>query len=350
MSNLRLRPGKGAFFPEQWVKAMFVFFLSFSVFGTIPGEAAERPSSIPGVEIVCETALDCLRILRLENESLELRARAIVTLGALKENRAVPDLISILQDHEWGKKVYHYEDTPQSLLTITAIRALGTIGDRRGLPALVDFVNKEPYVQYRVLAAENIRMIGVDQQDIPALLPLLNDPHTSVRHVIFEAIRFADDPVSRSYTRRFINFVPRADMIEDTITPEPASRSLGVPVYPGSQYVYCASASERWIMHEQPATLKEVSWVHTFLTEDPIETVVDYYKNKLSLRPRSRKEIEKNYRYIGLSETDMPFIGEARGFIVERTNQFYFPAPVVLVSVYADSILDGTAVTIFAPR
>ena len=315
---------------------------------TIPAD--EPPLSIPDVEMVCESAVGCIRLVRLELENSEIRGRAIVTLGALKEKQAVPDLISIVQGHRYGDHVYHYNDAPDSLLVVTAIRALGTIGDRRAIPALIEFIQKEAYIQFRVLAAETIKMIGVDREDIPRVLDLLNDPHTSIRYVIFEAIRFADDPVSKRYTQRFVSYIPRADMIEDSVTPLPNTRSLGVPIYQKGRYVFSASASEGWIMREEPVSLGKSRWVHTFLTQEPLDEVVKFYEAALNRQAKTQQEIERDYVYTGATYSDTTFIKEGYGFIIKKSDRPVLRNPVVVVSIFRDDILDGTAVTIYAPK
>ena len=310
--------------------------------------ALDPPPSIAGVEPVCNTVPDCLKLLR--SEDLQIRDEAVLTLGRLKDPRAVPYLLDIVRRHVYGNNVYFYDATPTSDLVITAMRALGAIGDRRAVPVLVDFVKKEPFIQYRVLAAEMIRQIGIITENIPDLLSLLNDPHTSVRFVIFETIRRADDPVSKQYTQRFINYVPRADMIEDSVTVPPALESIGVPLYPGARYLFYVSASEQWIMRERPQKLTKTRWLHTFLTEAPLKQVVAHYEGIFIRKAMARAQIEEQYNYSGEEDPEPSFIGEGFGFILKKTERNGLRAPVIVVSIYQDKVLGGTAITISAPK
>jgi hypothetical protein len=215
---------------------------------------------------------------------------------------------------------------------------------------MVEFIKKEPFIQLRVLAAEMIRLIGVDPPDVPLLLDLLNDPHTSLRFVIFEAIRRSDDPVAKRYTQRFMNYIPRADVIEDSVTPPPTPESIGVPIYPTSRYLLYASVSDQWIMRERPQRLSKTRWLHTFLTQDPVKTVVSYYERILREKALPRTEIEKSYRYSSEEDADLAYIGQGFGFILKKAERSDLTAPVIVVSVYEDKVLEGTAITISAPR
>jgi hypothetical protein len=327
---------------------LLIVMAGFSMVRAYPAQAADPPVPIPGLKPVCNTVSEC--ISRLEDEDPTVRDEAILTLGRIKDPQAVPYLIEIVKKHVYGKDVYFYDINPASHLALTAIRALGAIGDRRAIPVLVDFVKGEPFIQYRVVAAEMIRLIGVEPENIPSLLELLNDPHTSVRFVIFETIRRADSPVSKKYTQRFINYVPRADMIDDSVTPVPDPDSIGVPIYPGAKYLYYVSASEQWIMRERPQKLTKTRWLHTFSTPDSVKKVVKYYEGVFRRKAVTRAQIEQQYNYSGEEDPEPTFIGEGFGFIINRTDRASLPVPVVVVSVYEDKLLQSTAVTISAPR
>lgn len=303
---------------------------------------------LPGVQLVCNTVPDCLQLLGSDDP--KIKGGAIATLGALRDPRAVPHLIGIVQQHVYGNDVYFYQDTPTSYAVVTAMRALGAIGDRKALPVLMDFIKKERFIQYRVLAAEMIRMIGVDRENIPFLLKLLNDSHSSVRFIIFETIRFADDPVSKLYTKRLVHFIPRADMIEDSITPLPHLESIGVPVYPDAVYLFYASVSERWIMRERPRGLRKVHWLHTFLTKDPLKRVVAYYEDVFDQKVRPLNRSERQYIYAEEEGFQQEMFGRVFGFIVNSGERAGINPPEVVVSLYEDRVLDGTAITLSAPK
>ena len=332
-------------------------FKGFWVFSVLisscfyPGRLqAEEFPTIQGVETTCSSTASCLRLLRLEGEDFSVRLNAVVTLGALRDPLAVPDLIEIVRNHAYRDRVYHYEDTPHSLLVVTALRALGTIGDRQSIPVLIQFIQKEAYIQFRVLAADMIRMIGIEPEDVPMLLPLLNDPHTSIRFVIFETIRFADDPVSKRYTRRFVNYVPRADMIEDSVTTSADAYSIGVSIYPGSEYLFYASASDEWIMRKWPARLDDLRWLHTFFTMDSVGEVLSYYERLFDKNAKRLSDGARRFNFGDAEDVGNEFIGEAFGFILRKTEEPSLRASILLVSIYEDKVLEGTAISFYAPK
>ena len=330
-------------FPVILLPVLSGFYVFLSL-----GHATELTRTVPGVGFVCENFPSCLNLLKSDDPKIV--GGAIATLGELKDPRAVPDLIRIVQQHNFGEDVYHYEDTPTSHTVVTAIRALGAIGDRQALPVLIDFTKKEEYIQYRVLAAEMIRMIGIDREDIPSLLTLLNDPHSSIRFVIFETIRFADDPVSKSYTMRLINYVPRVDMIDDTINTFPHMEAIGVPIYPGTDYLFYASVSDSWIMREHARQLMKVHWLHTFLTKDSLEDVKEYYENILKRKPVELSRLGRQYIPMSEEELERDFIGQGFSFVIRKKEHRSLSAPIVVISLYEDKVLNGTAITVSAPK
>ncbi|HEY5595032.1 MAG TPA: HEAT repeat domain-containing protein [Nitrospiria bacterium] len=313
-----------------------------------PVHAVHQPPDIPGVKPVCATTEECLDKIRSDDPAV--KDEAVSTLGQLKDPRSVPPLIEIVRNHVPNKDEYFADIRRDNYTVVTALRALGMIGDRRAIPVLVEFIKREPFIQLRVLAAEMIRLIGMSSRDVPMLLDLLNDPHTSLRFVIFEAIRRSDDPVNKRYTQRFENYVPRADVIEDSVTPPPAPESIGVPIYPKALYLLYASASDQWIMREKPQRLSKARWLHTFFTKDPLKKVAAYYEDVLGEKSLGREEIEKTYRYGGEDDAEPAYIGQGVGFILKKADRPELKAPVVLVSVYEDKVLEGTAITISAPK
>jgi hypothetical protein len=307
-----------------------------------------QPPKIPGIQPICNAVDPCLKLL--DDPDPAVRDAAATRLAFLKDPKSVPPLIKIVEAHVPGGDQYFADMRRDNSLALTAMRTLGAIGDRRALPALIEFAKKEPFIQLRVLAAEMIRQIGVRTSDIPSLLDLLNDPHTSVRYVIFEAIRRADDPVTKRYTQRFVSFVPRADVMEDSVTNPPKPEQIGVPIYAGSTYLLYASASDTWIMRERPQRLSKTKWLHTFLTKDPVKQVVGFYEAAFRKRALTRAEIEKQYNYSGADDPDPKYIGDGYGFVLSKGEREALRAPIVVLSVYEDKILEGTAITISAPK
>jgi len=310
--------------------------------------AVDPPPDIPGVKPICSTPEECLAKSRSDDPAVQ--DEAVLILGRLKDPSSVPPLIEIVRNHVPDKDDYFADIRRDNYTVVTALRALGAIGDRRAVPALVEFIKSERFIQLRVLAAEMIRQIGLETPDVPLLLDLLNDPHTSVRFVIFEAIRRSDDPLTKRYTQRFMNYIPRADVIEDSVSNPPSAEGLGVPPYPASKYLLFASASNDWVMREWPERLSKVRWLHTFFTQDPVKTVVRYYEGILGEKAQPRTEIEKSYRYSGADDPEPAYIGQGFGFILKKDERPGLKSAVVVVSIYEDKVLNGTAITISAPR
>lgn len=306
-----------------------------------------QPPDVPGVNQVCNTVDSCLALV--ESSDPMVRDSAVTRLGRYKDPKAVPALIKIVEGHTPNSDEYFADVQRDTSIVYTAMRALGVIGDRRAIPVLIEFVKKEPFIQLRVLGAEMIREIGTKTEDIPLLLDLLNDPHTSVRYVIFEAIRRGDDPITKRYTQRFASYVPRADVIEDSVTPLPKPEEIGVPIYPKGRYLYYASASDRWIMREKPQRLSKTRWLHTYLTADTVKQVVDFYEGAFRKRAITRAEIEKQHNYSGEEDPDPKYMGEGFGFILSKGERASLRDPLVVLSIYEDKILGGTAITLSAP-
>lgn len=80
-------------------------------------------------------------LLDLRNLQNPLRSEAAARLGELKAQEAVPDLVAALKDSDW-------------FLVVRAARALGEIGDRRAIAALIDAMsNRFPAVPAAVAEA-----------------------------------------------------------------------------------------------------------------------------------------------------------------------------------------------------
>ncbi|MBI3995910.1 MAG: hypothetical protein HY349_08045, partial [Nitrospirae bacterium] len=90
--------------------------------------------------------------------------------------------------------------------------------------------------------------------------------------------------------------------------------------------------------------------LHTFLTKDPLEKVMAHYEKLLEEKGLTRSEIEKTYRYGGDDDPEPAYIGRGGGFILKKADRPDLKAPLVLISVYEDKVLEGTAITISAPK
>jgi cyclophilin family peptidyl-prolyl cis-trans isomerase/HEAT repeat protein len=117
-------------------------------------------------------------------ESRVGRAFAARGLGALKDPAAVETLVPLAKD--WAR------DTGAA---VAAVRALGSIGDRRAGPVLIDLLRAkglDPLLRLEVIAAlASTRAVGA----FDVLLPLAQDPVPAVRAAVFAALR-AVDPMS----------------------------------------------------------------------------------------------------------------------------------------------------------
>ncbi len=331
-------------FPRHLIRFVLILCLGFPRLAA----AVHVPPEIPGTQPVCASSRDCLELIRSADPAV--KDEAVLILGKLKDPNSVLPLIEIVKGHVPNRDEHFADIRRDNYTVVTAVRALGMIGDRRALPTLAEFIKREPFIQLRVLAAEMIRQMGLRTEDIPFIFDLLNDPHTSVRYVIFEAIRRADDPISKQYTQRFINYMSRADVIEDSVTRPPPLSAIGVPIYAEATYLLYASASDDWIMRERPQRLSKTRWIHTFLTKDPIKKVVAFYESALDEAAVARAVIEKSYSYRGEEETEGAYIGVGVGFILKKAERPDLRVPVVIVSIYEDKILEGTAITISSPR
>ena len=117
-------------------------------------------------------------------ESRVGRAFAARGLGALKDPAAVETLLPLVKDWE--------RDTRAA---VAAARALGSIGDRKAGPALIDLLRAkglDPLLRLDVIAAlASMRATGA----FDALLPLAQDPVPAVRAAVFAGL-CAVDPLS----------------------------------------------------------------------------------------------------------------------------------------------------------
>ncbi len=112
------------------------------------------------------------------------RAFAARGLGALREPAAVDALVPLAKD--WAR------DTGAA---VAAVKALGSIGDRRAGPVLIDLLRTkglDPLLRLEVIGAlASMRAAGA----FNLLLPLAEDPVPAVRAAVFTGLR-AIDPLS----------------------------------------------------------------------------------------------------------------------------------------------------------
>lgn len=107
-----------------------------------------------------------------------LRVECVGILGEIKDERAVPVIISVLEE----KRV---------TMRYNAARALGKIGDSRATPALIKVLNDNEW-EVRFYAAEALGAIGDVQASKPLADLLLSDSQQKVRLVAIQALDNVD--------------------------------------------------------------------------------------------------------------------------------------------------------------
>jgi HEAT repeat protein len=172
----------------------------------------------------------------LKDRTVTVRQRAIVALGRIKDLQALPALVDILLENrresyeanqairKFGKKavpelVRAFERTKNRQLMLlliemkyegafdlvvqlleskefsmpqTAIRELGTLGDRRAIPHLIPQLNSNNPIS-RAESARALGKLGATEA-IPAMLNLLKDdelfgPYSNIYHAVTEAFQ-----------------------------------------------------------------------------------------------------------------------------------------------------------------
>lgn len=172
----------------------------------------------------------------LKDRTVTVRQRAIVALGRIKDVQALPALVDILLENrresyeanqairKFGKKalpelIRAFERTKNRQLMLlliemkyegafdlvvqlleskefsmpqTAIREMGTLGDRRAIPHLIPQLNSNNPIS----RAESARALGKLEatEAVPAMLNLLKDdelygPHSNIYHAVTEAFQ-----------------------------------------------------------------------------------------------------------------------------------------------------------------
>ena len=157
-----------------------------------------------------------------------------------------------------------------------SLHTLGSSTKRTYVPTILK-IFKSDEVVLRIAAADALGMIGLQDGDAEALVPLVNDPVPDVRMAVGHAISRGKGPELSRLGGRLMGLYPGAT--PDTL-PNPAK--LPLPVLPQSTYLYYAS---------DPASGR-VSYV----TKDSNETTA-FYKNKAKKGPFKFDEFQEKYRY-----------------------------------------------------
>lgn len=117
-------------------------------------EAAEHLSEFGNIERVVSSLLEML-----ENRHPHVLKAVVRTLGDIKNPRAIPELTGLLFDYD-----------THSDLREAVVSALGKIGDAEAVPALIQVVQEDPEVLVRITA---VRALGLLGESAAAAIPTL---------------------------------------------------------------------------------------------------------------------------------------------------------------------------------
>jgi hypothetical protein len=137
-----------------------------------PGNRDENKKSEETTVKESKTRLS-LYLELLKSPSARVRERAAVALGELGDRRAVPALIETLKDED-------------AVVREHAASALSDLGDRRAVPALIETLRDENAV-VREHAATALGSLG-DKQAVPAMIEALRDKDAVVREHVATAL------------------------------------------------------------------------------------------------------------------------------------------------------------------
>lgn len=156
------------------------------------------------------------------------------------------------------------------------LQTLGSSTDRTYLPAILGiFKSYEP--ELRIAAADALGMIGLQDGDAEALVPLVNDPVPDVRMALGEAIGRGKSPALNLLGQRVMALYPGA-----TPDSSPDPGKLPVPVLPQSTYLFYGS----------DPTVGRVSYV-----AKDLNATTAFYKGKAKKGPFKFDEFREKYRF-----------------------------------------------------
>jgi hypothetical protein len=182
----------------------------------------------------------------------------------------------------------------ESLLT------LGSTADRAYLPDIIRIFKSEE-VELRMAAADAIGMIGPQDQDVDAIVPLTNDPVPDVRAAVSNMIgRGKGNAISLLGQRVMTHHTGH--------TPEkpPDAAKYSMPVAPSSSYLFDSS----------DPSVGRLSYVSKSMNE-----VSSFYKGKAKKGPFPLQEFKDKYRYQFQDEDEaMRLVQEAKGKELEGTK------------------------------
>ena len=155
------------------------------------------------------------------------------------------------------------------------LHTLGSLANRTYMPTILKIFNNDDVV-LRIAAADAIGMIGPQDSDVDALIPLTNDPVPDVRRAVMQMVAHGKGPALALLGQRVIPV--RSGSIPDQ-PPDPAK--LGLTVAPSSAYLFDSSNT----------ALGRVSYV----TKGTDAT--GFFKGKAKKGPFKLEEFEDRFRY-----------------------------------------------------
>jgi hypothetical protein len=118
------------------------------------------------------------------------------------------------------------------------LHTLGSSANRTYLPTLLKLFNNDE-VQLRIAAADAIGMIGPQDSDVDALIPLTNDPVPDVRRAVMQTVSQGKGPALALLKQRIV--LGKTGTTPDQ-PPDPAK--FGLAVAPNSAYLFDSSNPE----------------------------------------------------------------------------------------------------------
>lgn len=155
------------------------------------------------------------------------------------------------------------------------LHTLGSSADRTYVPIIVK-IFKNDDAELRIAAADAIGMIGPQDADVDALIPLANDPVPDVRRAVLQTVGHGKGPALALLGQRMV--LSRSGATPD----QPADASkFGLPVVPNSSYLFDSS---------NPAVGRL-----SYLTNGADAT--GFFKGKAKKGPYKWEEFRQQYRY-----------------------------------------------------
>jgi hypothetical protein len=237
----------------------------------------------------CSGFENCLATLRSNDPSA--RAGAVFILGNLKDRRAAPALMDLLEK-ESSREV-----------RFSTVRALGSISDPVAVPVLSKMLKDD---DLRTEAVKALVRIG-GPSAITALVEALQD--RDVQLAVVQGLGEIADPAAkphlialyRSTGDERIRGLALMAIHRIQSVWGPTEAEMGLPIYPGSEFI--PNARAEWI----------------FATKDPLSKVSTFYQQRLKQPPLSFEAFRKKHESgFGESKAGLPANRPALIFIVEE--------------------------------